>query len=185
LALEAKKKAIEADIQKVADVLAEAEPAVAKAEEAGKTEQLSRDYLNATPDKDAVTAAMESATAALKDAQGELGDVRTRLSDLVSSADDDVKQWVTIEIRKVEMKVAAMDARLVQTGQAGERGRHFLQMLEAKELHAAKIEVAKLLRSKKLDVEELFKAWRHGGNETKTWPMAPMANNISTSLKII
>lgn len=158
LALEAKKKAIEADIQKVADVLAEAEPAVAKAEEAGKTEQLSRDYLNATPDKDAVTAAMESASAALKDAQGELGDVRTRLSDLVSSADDDVKQWVTIEIRKVEMKVAAMDARLVQTGQAGERGRHFLQMLEAKELHAAKIEVAKLLRSKKLDVEELFKA---------------------------
>ena len=30
--------------------------------------------MNATPDKDAVTAAMESATAALKDAQGELGD---------------------------------------------------------------------------------------------------------------
>ena len=112
--------------------------------------------------------------------------VRTRLSDLVSSADDDVKQWVTIEIRKVEMKVAAMDATTwCRPVRPVSGGRHFLQMLEAKELHAAKIEVAKLLRSKKLDVEELFKAWRHGGNETKTWPMAPMANNISTSLKII
>lgn len=159
LALEAKKKAIEADIQKIVDVLTEAEPAVAKAEEAGKAEHLSRDYLNGTPEKDAVTTAMESASAALKDAQGELGEVRTRLADLVSSADDDVKQWVQLEIRKVEMKVAAMDARLAQTGQAAERGRQFLQAQEAKELKAAKLEVAKLLRSKKLDAEELFKAW--------------------------
>ena len=162
LALEAKKKAIEADIQKIADVLAEAEPAVAKAEEAGKAEQLSKDYLNATPDKDAVTKAMESAATTLKEAQGELGDVRTRLTDLVSSADDEIKQWVTIEIRKVELKVAAMDGRLVGTGQAGDRGRHFLQMQEAKELHAAKVEVAKLLRSRKLNAEELFKVGHWG-----------------------
>eukprot|EP00438_Fugacium_kawagutii_P022652 Skav224876 [mRNA] locus=scaffold1112:128568:131243:+ [translate_table: standard] len=157
LALEAKKKAIEADIQKIVDVLTEAEPAVAKAEEAGKAEHLSRDYLKGTPEKDAVTTAMESASSALKDAQGELGEVRTRLTDLVSSADEDVKQWVQLEIRKVEMKVAAMDARLAQTGQAAERGSQFLQAQEAKELKAAKLEVAKLLRSKKLDAEELFK----------------------------
>ena len=158
LALEAKKKALEAEIQKVVDtVTTQAEATVAKAEEAGKTEELSRDSLNGSPNKDAVSKAVESAASALKDAQSELGEVRKRLSDMVSTADDDVKQWLQLETRKVEMKVAAMDARLVQNGQATERGRQFLQTLEAKELQTAKFEVAKLLRSKKLDAEELFK----------------------------
>eukprot|EP00913_Durusdinium_trenchii_P013604 g12774.t1 len=157
LALEAKKKAIEADIQKVLDVLTEAEPAVAKAEEAGKVEHLSKDYLGATPDKDAVAKAMEAACSACKDAQTELSEVRTRLADLIGSADDDIKQWTQMETRKVELKVGSMDARLGIATQASERGRAFLELQEAKELHLAKVEVAKLLRSKKLGAEELFK----------------------------
>lgn len=50
-----------------------------------------------------------------------------------------------------------MDARLGIATQASERGRAFLELQEAKELHLAKVEVAKLLRSKKLGAEELFK----------------------------
>ncbi|CAJ1426140.1 unnamed protein product [Effrenium voratum] len=158
LALEAKKKAIEADVQKVLDTLQEVEPTIAKAEEAGKAEHLSKEYLAGTPDKEAVATALAAADSTLKDAQSELSDVRSRLTDMVSSADEDVKQYVQMETRKVDLKVQSMNARLQGTSVAADRGRSFLQRLEVLELQAAKLEVAKLLRSKKLDAEDLFKA---------------------------
>ena len=54
--------------------------------------------------------------------------------------------------------MSSIEARLGLANQAAERGRVFLEAQEARELHLAKAEVAKLLRSKKMDAEELFKA---------------------------
>ena len=166
LALEAKKKVIEADIQKVVDTLTDAEPAVAKAEEAAAAENLSRERLQEAPGKEEVTAASEAATAALNDAQTELSDVRTRLTDLANSADEDVKQWVQVEIRKVEAKVLQMDTRLMQTKQAIERAQRYLEKLEVTELLNARAEVSKLLRAKKMEPEDLFKAVDKDGDGT-------------------
>ena len=166
LALEAKKKVIEADIQKVVDMLADAEPAVAKVEEAGKAEHLSREYLSETPGRDEITAASEAATAALSEAQSELSDVRTRLTDLANSADEDVAQWVQSEIRKVDVKVLQMDARLMPAKQAVERAQRYMEKLEATELLNARAEVSKILRAKKMSAEDLFIAVDKDGDGT-------------------
>ena len=101
---------IEADVQKVLDTLQEVEPTIAKAEEAGKAEHLSKEYLAGTPDKEAVATALAAADSTLKDAQSELSDVRSRLTDMVSSADEDVKQYVQMETRKVDLKVGNASA---------------------------------------------------------------------------
>jgi len=161
LALEAKRKALEADVAKVAEALAAVEPAFAKAEETAKPEQLSKAYLSAAepaPDRAAVEAVMEAASSALNTARSELSAVRAQATALGSEVDEGLKNFIQLEVRKLDLKVMAFDARLVPVGSALERGRLFLEQQDAVEVRQLQVEVGKQLRSKKLTPEELFTA---------------------------
>eukprot|EP00931_Biecheleriopsis_adriatica_P108247 TRINITY_DN8257_c0_g9_i1.p1 TRINITY_DN8257_c0_g9~~TRINITY_DN8257_c0_g9_i1.p1 ORF type:complete len:672 (-),score=266.95 TRINITY_DN8257_c0_g9_i1:55-1785(-) len=159
-ALEAKKEALGADIQKVLDALTDAEPSFVKAEEACSAKPLSKEYLASTepaPESADVESAVEAAAKALEDTKSEITSARSRITELSTDMDEDVKQWLTFEVKKVDLKVSAFESRMAAAGSSVERGREYLQRREAAELQSLKSEVAKLLRSKKLGPEELFK----------------------------
>jgi len=133
----------------------EAEATVTKAEESGKA---AKESFAAEAPEVPVEKAVEDLSGEVNTAREALAAVRTRVSELAAmELEAELKLWLAGEAKKLDMKVMAQDARLVAVCSILERGRAILAQQAAAELAKIKAEAGKLLRSKKLSTEELFK----------------------------
>jgi len=152
-----KKAKLEELVGSVASSLEKVEPEVVKTEE--KVKPLAAGDLT-TVDHKLVVEAAEDTQEQLASTKTAINQVRKEIAEIGSDVEEALKIFLTLEVRKLDVKVNQYDLRLNQVGIVLSRGKAYLAREAKAELDATRAAAVQALKAhvveKKLTLEELF-----------------------------